>query len=168
MAEVMGILTHPHATVEAVRKLKEAGFEDLEVYSPSPSHEIEEVMARGPSRVRLWTLIGGLTGVTVGYTFTIWSSYDWPLVVGGKPFASIPAYTIIAFELTILLGGVLTVLGMITHGILRAARRAPSVYRPSFSVDEFGCVVRCHEDQISRVREILTGSGCTEVRVVQG
>jgi molybdopterin-containing oxidoreductase family membrane subunit len=169
MAEILGILTEPHATVGAVEKLKEAGFSDLEVYSPIHSHEIEHAMDRGPSRVRLWTLIGGLTGVTAGYSFTIWTSYDWPLVVGGKPFASIPAYTVIGFELTILFGGILTVLGLIVHGMIRAARRGgPAVYRPSFSSDEFGCLVRCHQDQIPRVQEILNGAGCTEVRVVQG
>ena len=169
MAEVLGVLTHPHPTVETVRTLKAAGFDDLEVFSPVPSHEIEEAIGRGPSRVRLWTLIGGLTGVTTGYGFTIWTAYDWPLVVGGKPFASIPAYTIIGFELTILFGGILTVLGLMVHGMFQAARRGgTSVYRPSFSEDEFGCLVRCHTDQINRVREILNGGGCREVRVVQG
>ena len=167
MAQVLGVLKHPHRTVGAIEALKEAGFQDLEVYSPVPSHEIEHAMGRGPSRVRLWTLIGGLTGVTTGYAMTIWMSYDWPLVVGGKPFASIPAYTIIAFELTILFGGVLTVLGLLVHGLWLTARRHPA-YRPSFSGDEFGCVVRCHADQIPRVQELLQGSGCTEVRVVEG
>ena len=168
MAEVLGILTHPHATVGAVRRLKSAGFDDLEVYSPVPSHEIEEALDRGPSRVRLWTLIGGLTGVTLAYTFTIWTAYSWPLVVGGKPFASIPAYTVIGFELMVLIGGVLTVGGLLVHGLLQVARRGPVPYRPGFSGDEFGCLVRCHADQVDRVREILSEAGCTEVRVVSG
>ena len=117
--------------------------------------------------MRLWTLLGGLTGVSLGYLMTIWMAYDWPLVIGGKPFASIPAYTVIAFELTILIGGVLTVLGLVTHGMVLTAGRKPA-YRPSFSNDEFGCVVRCHADQIPRVQELLRGAGCTEVRVVEG
>jgi molybdopterin-containing oxidoreductase family membrane subunit len=167
MAEVLGVLTHPHRTVVAIEALKQAGFHELEVYSPVPSHEIEHAIGKGPSRVRLWTLIGGLAGVTAGYAFTIWTSYDWPLVIGGKPFASIPAYTVIAFELTILFGGVLTVLGLILHGLF-ATLRDHAVYRPSFSEDEFGCVVRCHADQIPRVQELLGEAGCTEVRVVGG
>ena len=168
MAEVLGILTHPRKAVSAVRRLKDAGFHDLEVFSPVPSHEIEEAIGRGPSRVRLWTLIGGLAGVTSGYAFTIWTAYEWPMVIGGKPLASIPAYTIIAFELTILFGGVLTVLGLLFHGLWGTAGPDPSVYRPSFSEDEFGCLVRCHRDHILRVQEILSGAECTEVRVVQG
>jgi molybdopterin-containing oxidoreductase family membrane subunit len=168
MAEVLGILTHPHPTVDAVRRLRSAGFGDVEVFSPVPSHEIEEALDRGPSRVRLWTLIGGLTGATVAYAFTIWSSYNWPLVVGGKPFASIPAYTVIAFELAVLIGGVLTVLGLVVHGMLQVARRGPVPYRPGFTGDEFGCLVRCHSDQVARARQILDEAGCTEVQVVDG
>jgi len=112
MASVLGILGSPSATSGAVGLLRSSGFNDLEVYSPVPSPEIEAVVARGPSRVRLWTLIGGLTGVTLGYVMTIWMSYNWAMVIGGKPFASIPPYTIIAFELTILFGVVLTVAGL--------------------------------------------------------
>ncbi len=167
MAEVLGVLSTPRSTVAAVDSLKHAGFGDLEVYSPVPSHAIEHALGKGPSWVRLWTLIGGLTGVCLGYLMTIWMSYDSGVVVGGKPFASIPAYTIIAFELTILFGGVLTVLGLMAHGLLRTARRDPA-YRPSFSNDEFGCLVRCHSDQIPRVQELLQGAGSMEVRVVEG
>jgi hypothetical protein len=89
------------------------------------------------------------------------------MVVGGKPFASVPAYTVIAFELTILIGGILTVLGLLVHGLALSRPDATS-YRPSFSGDEFGCLVGCHSDQIARVQEILQGAGCTEVRVVEG
>jgi hypothetical protein len=87
-------------------------------------------------------------------------------MIGGKPFASIPAYTVIAFELTILLGGLLTLLGLIVHGLV-VTLGPHTAYRPSFTVDEFGCVVRCHADQIPRVQEILRRAGCTEVRVVE-
>lgn len=166
MASVLGVLSHPDATVGAVRALKDAGFRDVEAYSPVPSHAIEEAIDPRPSRVRAWTLIGGLTGVTAGYWMTIWMSYDWELIVGGKPFASIPPYTVIAFELTILFGGILTVLGLLFHGMFRA-RPHTGAYRPTFSADEFGCLVSCHADQIPRVRELLQGAGCTEVRVVE-
>ena len=167
MAQVLGVLKSPHATVGAIESLKGAGFSEFEVYSPSPNHEIEHLLERPPSRVRLYTLIGCLTGVTLAYLMQIWMAYDWPLVIGGKPFASIPAYTIIAFELMILFGGVLTVLGLILHGmVFTVGDHVP--YRPSFSNDEFGCVVTCHADQIERVQELLREAGCTEVRVVHG
>ncbi|MEE8312709.1 MAG: DUF3341 domain-containing protein [Myxococcota bacterium] len=166
MASVLGVLRTPQATVGAIKTLKQAGFQDLEVYSPTPSHEIEEALERPPSRVRLYTLIGCLTGVTLGYLMQIWMAYNWPLVIGGKPFASIPAYTIIGFELNILVGGILTVVGFLVHG-LYMSRKGHEAYQSSFSGDDFGCVVGCHTDQISRVQGLLGGAGCTEVRVVE-
>ncbi len=166
MASVLGVLKSPQATIGAIRSLKQAGFDDLEVYSPSPSDEIEEAIGRPPSRVRLYTLVGCLTGVTLAYLMQIWMAYDWPVVIGGKPFASIPAYTIIGFELNILLGGILTVAGLLIHGMYMS-RKGHAAYRPSFSGDEFGCVVGCHSDQIPRVQEMLGSAGCTEVRVVE-
>ena len=167
MATVLGVLSTPQAVVGALDSLKGAGFHELDAYSPVPSHAIEEAIEPAPSRVRGWTLVGGLSGVTLGYLMTIWMSYDWELVIGGKPFASIPPYTIIAFELTILFGGILTVLGLLVHG-LWLPKVDHTAYRPSFSADQFGCLVRCHSDQIQRVQEILEGVGCSEVRVVEG
>ena len=166
MAQVLGILKTPDAAISAIHSLKSAGFNELEVYSPVPNHGIEDALDRGPSPVRLFTLIGCLTGVTFGYFLQIWVAYDWPLVVGGKPFASIPAYTIIGFELNILLGGLLTVLSLMFFGMWKT-RKGHDAYQPGFSGDLFGCVVSCHGDQIARAQDLLKRSGSTEVRVVE-
>jgi hypothetical protein len=166
MAQVLGILKSPSETAHAVRELKRAGLDRLEVYSPCPSHEIEEALDRGPSIVRLYTLIGSLTGVTLAYAMQIWMAYDWPIVIGGKPYASIVAYTIIGFELNILFGGVLTVVGLLIHGLYLTTRRPHDIYQPSFSGDEFGCVVDCPPDEVPRAQDLLRRAGSTEVRVV--
>ena len=167
MAAILGVLQDPYSTADLVKSLHKQGLNKLEVYSPVPSPEIEEALARGPSRVRVWTLVGALTGVTLGYLMTIWMAYNWPMVIGGKPFASIPPYTVIAFELTILIGGILTVLGFFFHGIVLGPKDR-GAYRPSFSGDEFGCLVNCSADQIERISELLNSSGCKEVRVLEG
>jgi molybdopterin-containing oxidoreductase family membrane subunit len=167
MAAVLGVLQDPQKTTATIRSLKAAGFDKLEVYSPVPSHEIEDAMDRGPSWVRAWTLVGGLTGVSLGYLMTIWMSYNWPMVIGGKPFASIPPYTVIAFELTILFGGILTVVGLMVHGLLLVPADR-GAYRPSFSGDEFGCLVSCQPNQIAKVQGLLSQAGCKEVRVLEG
>jgi hypothetical protein len=166
MAQVLGILKTPSDTAHAVHELRRAGFEQLEVYSPCPSHEIEHALERGPSIVRLYTLIGCLSGVTLAYAMQIWMAYDWPVVIGGKPFASIVAYTIIGFEMNILFGAILTVAGLMIHGLWLTSRRDHGVYQPSFSGDEFACVVDCSGDQVPRAQEVLHRAGCAEVRVV--
>jgi hypothetical protein len=166
MAQVLGILKNPDDTIAAIQSLKGAGFNELEVYSPVPSHGIEDALDRGPSIVRIFTLIGCLVGVTFGYFLQIWVAYDWPLVIGGKPFASIPAYTIIGFELNILIGGLLTVLSLMFFGMWKT-RNGHDAYQPGFSGELFGCVVSCHGDQVARAQDLLKRSGCTEVRVVE-
>src|SRR5713226_10765541 len=117
---VLGVVAHVDTTVRAREDRKAKGYHDLTVYTPIPVHEIEDVLERDRpvSRVRLFTLIGALTGTASGFTLTIWSAMQWGLVTGGKPVASIPPFVVIAFELTILFGGLATALGMFLLGRL--------------------------------------------------
>ena len=77
------------STVDAIKALKKAGFEKIKAYAPYPEHHIEHALGYGQSPVRVWTLVGGLTGTATGFALTTWTSIDWPLVVGGKPIVSI-------------------------------------------------------------------------------
>jgi hypothetical protein len=77
------------AAAEAIRKLKEQGIDDFTVYTPVPNVEIARAVGHRVSPVRLWTLIGGLTGCASGFALTLWMSYDWPLIVDGKPIGSV-------------------------------------------------------------------------------
>ena len=162
---VVGVFAHVDTTVKALEELRAQGYQDLEVYMPAPMHEIEDVMERGRpvSRVRLFTLIGALTGTASGFTLTIWSAMQWGLVTGGKPIASIPPFVVIAFELTILFGGLATALGLFLLG--RLPRFRPSAaYDPRFSNDRFGVAVQCPPGRGASVGEILRGAGAEEVR----
>jgi len=98
MPTLLGVFDTPTGVAKAVTHLKGRGFTKLDVYSPAPFDEIEEAVDPKPSKVRLFTLVGGLLGVVTGYAMTIWMSLDWPIVIGGKPYASIPPYTVIAFR----------------------------------------------------------------------
>ena len=89
MATVLGVLKNPTQTVGAIESLKGAGFGDLEVFSPVPSHQIEQAFDPRPSGVRGWTLIGGRTGGSLGYLMTIGMSYDWELVIGLEVHAQV-------------------------------------------------------------------------------
>ena len=162
---VVGVFAHVDTTVKALEELRAKGYHDLEVYTPAPIHEIEDVMERGRpvSRVRLFTLIGALTGTASGFTLTIWSALQWGLVTGGKPIASIPPFVVIAFELTILFGGLATVLGMVLLGGLPRFRHT-AAYDPRFSNDRFGVAVRCAPGRGASVGEILRGAGAEDVR----
>ena len=113
MATLVSVYDMPSDVSTVVRKLKSRGFEDLTTYSPAPFEEIEEAEDPKPSAVRLYTLIGGLTGVVTGFGIQIWMSMDWPIKVAGKNIAAIPPMWIIGFELTILFSGFTILFGLL-------------------------------------------------------
>jgi hypothetical protein len=162
MPGILASFVHIDAAVDAVRALRARGHRDLVVYSPAPNHELEEALNHRVSPVRLVTLIGGLTGCAAGFAMTIWMSYDWPVLVGGKPIASIPPYVVIAFELTILLGALSTVAAVGLFSVLLGKRGV--AYDPRFSDDQIGIFVPAGSDQAGPVENLLRSAGAVEVR----
>ena len=158
---VLGAFEHIDSAVAAIHGLKRAGHADLTVYSAAPNHELEEALGTGSSWVRAFTLIGALTGCTAGWAMTRWMSYDWPLLVGGKPTAAFPPYTVIMFELTILLGALSTVLGMILLPLVKDIRGR--AFHPRFTDDRIGIFVPCATDRAESVKQLLAGAGAVEV-----
>jgi ActD protein len=164
-ADVLGVFAHVDTTVEAIRQLRAKGFSDLTVFTPTPIEDIEQEVerVRPLSKVRLFTLIGGLTGTATGFFLTIWSSLIWSLLTGGKDPVSYPPFIIIAFELTILFGGLSTVLAILVLGRLPKVRPSPA-YDPRFTLDRFGVAVTCPADKADTVQALLSAAGAEEVR----
>jgi hypothetical protein len=161
---VLGIFAHLDTTVQAVRELRRQGFHDVIVQSPVPRHELLEALERKTSPVRLWTLIGGLLGCASGFALTIWTSVAWPLRTSAKPIVSIPPFVVIAFELTILFGGIATLLGLLVHA--RLPRLGDEIaFDPRFTEDHFGIFVRCDAAGLTAAQEALQALGAKEVRV---
>ncbi len=159
---VLASFTQVDAAADAIRALRARGMRDLVVYSAAPNHEIEEALEHRVSPVRLFTLIGGLTGCAAGFGMTLWMSHDWPTVVGGKPIGSIPPYVVIAFELTILLGALITVAAVAFLSIVMGKRGVP--YDPQFSDDRIGVFVPATQDLARQVEQMLRNAGAVEVR----
>jgi hypothetical protein len=162
---VVGVFGYLDDAVSALGELKRRGYTQLTVYSPVPRHELDAVLAKKESPVRLFTLVGGLTGVSFGFFYAIATSLDWPLVVGGKPIVSLPPYVVIGFETTILLGALATVAGMLLNARLPRLGRSPG-YDPRFSSDKIGIVAFGGPAQLDAAREVLRAAGAEEVKDV--
>jgi len=165
---VLGVFAHVDTTVHALEELRAKGYHDLTVYTPVPVHEIEEVLERDRpvSRVRLFTLIGGLTGLASALLLTTWTALTWDIVVGGKPPAGFPVsppFVVIMFEMMVLFGGLATLIGLVVLGGLPRLRTSAS-FDPRFTNDRFGVAVHCAADRSASVRETLRASGAEEVR----
>lgn len=159
---VIAAYEHVDAAATAIRQLKEMGYKDFSVYTPVPNEEIANAVGHRVSPVRLWTLIGGLTGCVAGFAMTLWMSYDYPIVVGGKPLGSVVPYVVIGFELTILIGALSTLLGLALHAILT---RQPGAYDGRFSDDHIGIFVPCPVERRPQVEQLLRSAGAAEVKV---
>jgi hypothetical protein len=164
MRGVLGAFRELDAAVSAIEALKEAKLGAIQVFTPTPRHELEHALDRGPSPVRKFTLIGGLLGVTFGYWIAIWIADYWPLVVGGKPIASWVPYTIFGFEVMVLVGGLSTVLGLFISA--RIPRLTMKVgYDPRFSHGDYGIWVECPPAKAQTAEDLLREHGAVEVRL---
>jgi hypothetical protein len=96
--------------INAVRSLKNNGVKIHEVFSPFPAHGLDEVLGYTRSRLPIAAFLFGLTGTALALLMQIWMlGYDWPMIIGGKPYASIPPFIPVTFEFTVLLSA----LGMV-------------------------------------------------------
>lgn len=162
---VLGVFAHLDSATDAIRRLRREGY-TVTTYSPTPRHEIEEALEVPESPVRLFTLTGAFTGTAAGTALATWTSIDWPLIVGGKEIVSLPAFSVIMFELTILIGALSTVAGLFILGRLPhiGPPEAP-MYHPSFTAGNFGVFAHAPRDRYDHVQAILSEAGSEEVLV---
>ena len=163
---ILGIYTYVDVLVDAIKKLRAEGFENLRVFSPVPNHEIEDALDTGkePSKVKYFTFCGAILGALVGVCFTVLTSLDWPIVTSAKPIVSIPPYMIIIFECMILICGLSTFLGLLINSRLRKDT-PPELYDERFSDNKFGILVNCNSDDLEKIENILRDFGTDEVQV---
>lgn len=162
MQGILGAFREIDAAVHAIDELRSKRY-DITVFTPTPRHEFEHALEKGPSRVRIYTLIFGLFGMTCGYWIAVWISDYWPIVVGGKAVATWVPFTIPGFELTVLIGGLATVFAM--FGLARIPRLTTTVgYDPRFSSGHFGVWVPTVPEKMEEVTSILQKHGAVEVR----
>ncbi len=165
---ILAVFPYLDDVTHAMEKIRgQAEFHDHEVFSPTSYHEIEHAAGFSGSPVKWFTLIGALTGMVSGFGLCLFVDYDWPLVVGGKTPGSysLPAFVVIGFELTILLGALCTIAGMLICG--RIPNPKLPILDTRFTDDHFGIFVPGVGTDSPQAQK-LKGFGATEVRAVSG
>ena len=139
---ILAVFQYLDHLTDAIEKIKgRSDFAGHEIFSPTSYHEIEHACDFKPSAVRWFTLTGAMLGTICGFLLCLATDWDWPITVGGKQggIYSLPAYVVIGFELTILLGGIATIIGMlITCRIPNPTQR---ILDTRFTDDRFGIFV---------------------------
>lgn len=138
--EIYGLLaeyTTPESVVEAARRAYAEGYRRMDGYSPMPVEGLAEAIGFTRNRLPLIVLIGGLLGAATAYSMMYYSSaINYPVLVGGRPLHSWPAFVPITFELTILFASFAAVFGMLGLNGL------PMPYHPVFNAPGFALASR--------------------------
>lgn len=162
---VKAVFKHLDSLCEAIYDLKKAGYTDMSVMSPTPRHEVEELIYGGePSPVRWFTLFGGMFGGSMGFSLASMTHANWPMIIpGGKPLVSVPPFMVITFEATILWASLCTLVGLLLFCRLPAKLHA--IYDdPRFTSDCFGIIFeRLGAADEMKVKSILSHAGALEV-----
>jgi len=100
---VYGLYDDEVDLLEAVKKANSDHLEIMDVFSPFPVHGLDPLLGLEESRLHIAGFIFGALGTLTSFLGMTWIfTKDWPIIFGGKPYWSIPAFIPITFELTVL------------------------------------------------------------------
>jgi len=134
---VMAQFDSPSHLVAAAHETYEAGYRQINGYSPFPIEELDEAIGFKRTTLPLIVLAGGVLGGVGGFFMQYWMEViDYPINVGGKPFNSWPSFIPITFECTVLVAAFAAVLGML------ALNKLPQPYHPVFNAPSFALATR--------------------------
>jgi hypothetical protein len=120
------------ALYHAAEKVRDAGYRHWDTYAPLPVHGLPSAQGLPRSKVPRFSLAGGVIGFFTAMAM-VWymNAFDYPLIVGGKPFFS-PIFPFpVMYELTILLAAFGTLGGMFVMNLL------PRHHSPLFESKDF-------------------------------
>ncbi|MFZ1751682.1 MAG: DUF3341 domain-containing protein [Saprospiraceae bacterium] len=100
---IYGLYNDEEDLLRAVKEAKNDHLDIYDVYSPFPVHGLDPLLGLEESRLHQAGFIYGALGTLTAFLGMSWIfTKDWPIVFGGKPYWSVPAFIPITFEMTVL------------------------------------------------------------------
>ena len=122
----------PQGILEATRRAREAGYRDMDAYTPYPVEGLATELGLPSTSVPFVVLVAGLVGAAAGFFMQYWSmAVDYPFNVGGRPLNSWPVFIPITFEVMVLVASLAALFGMLFLNGL------PRPHHPVFNVPRF-------------------------------
>jgi len=168
---VAGTFSSAKDLYDAAGKVRQAGYTKWECFSPIPVHGLDAQMGYSRSKVPCFTLAGGVTGFFTGMLI-VWfmNAFDYPLIVGGKPYFS-PIYPFpVFYELTILFSAFGTLFGMFfLNGLPR--HNHPVFEHPNFGKtgdDQYMIVIEVEDPKFDEdeTQNFLREVGGDDVQII--
>lgn len=163
----LGVFTHEDDTLDATKACRDADFNFYDVFSPYAVHGLDRAMGLPFSKITWVTFMCGAMGTLIAFFgMSYISAWDWPLNIGGKAAFPFPAMIPIMFELTVLIGGVSTMLGLFALCRLFPGKKA-RLFHPRITDDRFVIAIEVDEDfDEAKCREIFTKYNAEEMKEV--
>ncbi len=166
---MVGVFASSRPMAEAARQLRALGLNTIEAYTPYPVEQLAETLRLRRGGPLAWTIaVGALVGALCGYFIQYWDEWlNYPLNVGGRPHNSWPAFTVGAFEITLLFAMAAGFFGLwIACGL-------PRLYDPRFesevfdraSADRFVLRVEARSREVAResIRQVFAAHGAERI-----
>ena len=169
---ITALFDSPDAVLHAAEKTGNAGYTKFDVHTPYPVHGMDGAMKLKTSKIGLFAFAFGLLGAVCAVLFISWVTIkDYPLVIGGKPFWSWPAFVPVSFEVTVLATSVLSTLAMIVLYFKFPNNAHPlhdTPYMKSVSSNRFGIAVQADDPKFDEngVTEFFRSLGSREIAPV--
>jgi hypothetical protein len=169
---IMAQFNSPAELLTAAKKVRSAGYQRWDVFSPFPIHGIDGVMGLKNSLVGWVALAGGLF-MFANVAGLIWfaNAFDYPLIVGGKPMFSVPMTFVPSYIMFIMGGAVGSLIGMLALNQLPRLHH-PLLKCPKFEVvsnDKFILVIGAQDEKFcaTNTYKLLESIGGANVEIVE-
>ncbi|HEX5338339.1 MAG TPA: DUF3341 domain-containing protein [Gallionella sp.] len=158
------------AVVKELRNTQIKGFDvndDMVVKSPIEHPEVEEFLGDKPVNVQWFTLVGAVLGGLLAFFLISGAQANfYAQLKGGKPIVPLPPNFVLTYEMFILGGVFITVLGFLVCSGL-PAKRSP-LYSSKVSEDQIAILVKADESAIGALKAIFTKHQALEIQEEAG
>jgi hypothetical protein len=161
----VGVYDDEDVLLKAVKDVRAKGVKIYEVYSPFPVHGLDEALGYRRSRLPIAAFMFGALGTTLALTMMFYMmGYDWPMIIGGKNFASLPPFIPVTFEFTVLLSALGMVGTFMIVGDLKPFK-TPRLFDIRITDDKHVIAIDLADNKIGKaeISSLLTQTGALEV-----
>ena len=163
---LVGIFDDEDILIHAVKNMRGAGVRIHECYTPYPVHGLGHALGYRRSRLPIAAFIFGLIGLSLALLMQYYMlGIDWPMIVGGKNYASLPVFIPVGFELTVLISALGMVAVFMIISDLRPYGKA-KVFDLRATDDKMVMAIDLSRNKrmdIGRIEDMLTSSGASEI-----
>lgn len=104
---VYGLYNDEEELIKAIKQANSDHLDIMDVYTPFPVHGLDPILGLEESRLHIAGFVFGAIGTLTAFLGMTWIfTKDWPIIFGGKPYWSVPAFIPITFELTVLFAAI--------------------------------------------------------------